>query len=85
MHYFRQRDVLSCLQRIADTVIESGGRHQHVVREVEENGRKRRLMSPIPSGEIHKGTLGGMLKQLELSFNVEAFREECRKAGKALS
>jgi hypothetical protein len=85
MHYFRQRDVLSCLQRIAGAVIEPGGRHQHVVREVEENGRKRRLMSPIPSGEIHKGTLGGMLKQLELSFNVEAFRDECRKAGNALS
>lgn len=85
VHYFRQRDVLSCLQRLTGAVVEPGGRHQHIVREVEENGRKRRLMSPIPSGEIHKGTLGSMLKQLELSLNVEAFRNECRKVGKALS
>jgi hypothetical protein len=85
VHYFRQRDVLSCLQRLTGAVVEPGGRHQHIVREVEENGRMRRLMSPIPSGEIHKGTLGSMLKQLELSLNVEAFRNECRKVGKALS
>lgn len=85
VHYFRQRDVLSCLQRLAGAVVEPGGRHQHIVREVEDNGRKRRLISPIPSGEIHKGTLGSMLKQLELSLNVEAFRDECRKVGKALS
>lgn len=85
VHYFRQRDVLSCLQRLTGAVVEPGGRHQHIVREVEENGRKRRLMSPIPSGEIHKRTLGSMLKQLELSLNVEAFRNECRKVGKALS
>jgi hypothetical protein len=84
VHYFRQRNVLSCLQRLAGAVVEPGGRHQHVVREVEENGKKRRLMSPIPSGEIHKGTLGSMLKQLELSLNVETFRDECRRVGKAL-
>jgi hypothetical protein len=85
LHYFRQRDVLSCLQRLAGAIVEPGGRHQHVVREVEETGGKRRLMSPIPSGEIHKGTLGSMLKQLGLSLNVEAFRNECRKIGKGLS
>jgi hypothetical protein len=85
VHYFRQRDVLSCLQRLAGAVVEPGGRHQHVVREVEENGSKRRLMSPIPSGEIHRGTLGSMLKQLKLSLNVETFRDECRKVGKTLS
>ena len=39
----------------------------------------------VPSGEIHKGTLDGMLKDLELDLNVHTFRDECRKVGKALS
>ena len=86
VHYFRQRDVLSCLQRISDAFIAPGGRHHHhLVREFEEQGKKRRLTSPVPSGEIHKGTLGSMLKQLELDLNVEQFRIECRKVGKGLS
>jgi hypothetical protein len=86
VHYFRQRDVLSCLNRLTGAVVEQGGRHHHhLVREFEEKGKNRRLMTPVPSGEIHKGTLGGMLKQLEIPLNVENFRNECRKIGKALS
>jgi hypothetical protein len=62
-----------------------GGRHQHVVREIELEGKKVKRRTQVPSGEIHKGTLSGMLKDLELGLNVEAFWDECRKVGKALS
>jgi hypothetical protein len=86
VHYFRQRDILSCLQRLAGAVVEPGGRHQHVVREIAgRDGKKTTRRTRLLSGEIHKGTLGGMLKDLELGLNVAAFRDECRKVGKALS
>ena len=85
VHYFRQRDVLSCLQRLADAVVEPGGPHQHVVREIELEGKKVKRRTQVPSGEIHKWTLSGMLKDLGLGLNVETFLDECRKAGKALS
>ena len=63
----------------------AGGRHQHVVREIELEGKKVKRRTQVPSGEIHKETLSGMLKDLELGLNVEAFRDECRKVGEALS
>ncbi len=86
VHYFRRRDVLSCLQRLAGAVVESGGRHQHVVREIiGADGKKMTRRTQVSSGEIPKGTLGGMLKDLGLNLNVNEFRDKCRKVGKALS
>jgi hypothetical protein len=85
VNYFRQRDVIACLQRLAGAALEPSGRHQHLVRQVEIDGKMLQRRTQVPSGEIHKGTLGGMLRDLELDLNVHRFRDECRKVGKALS
>jgi hypothetical protein len=82
VHYFRRRDVLSCLERLAGAATQAGGRHLHLVRTL-SNGKFRRTQ--VPSGEVHRGTLAGMLKDLDLDLNVDGFRSECRKLGRSLS
>lgn len=85
VHYFRRRDVISCLERLADVKAEAGGRHLHLVREYENGAQRVKRRTQVPSGEIPRGTLGGMLKDLGLELNVHEFRDECQKAGKRLS
>ena len=82
VHYFRCRDIISCLEKLADAHREPGGKHTHIVRIVNEAGRKSTRRTQIPSGEVHKGTLAGMLRDLDLELNVNSFREECRKVGR---
>ncbi len=84
VHYFRRRDVVSCLEKLADAHSESGGKHIHIVRTVNEAGRKSTLRTQLPSGEVHKGTLAGMLRDLDLELNVNSFREKCRKVGRRI-
>ena len=86
IHYFRRRDVISCLERLADVTTEPGGRHLHIVRPlVDPNGRTTSRRTQISSGEVHRGTLTGMLKDLGIGLNVDGFRAECRKIGRSLS
>ena len=82
VHYFRRRDIISCLEKLADAHPEPGGKHTHIIRTVNEAGRKSTRRTQIPSGEVHRGTLSGMLRDLDLELNVNSFREECRKVGK---
>ena len=82
VHYFRRRDIISCLEKLADAHPEPGGKHTHIVRTVNEAGRKSTRRTQIPSGEVYKGTLSGMLRDLDLELNVNSFREECRKVGR---
>ena len=82
VHYFRRRDIISCLEQLTDAHRETGGKHDHIVRTVNRAGHESTRRTQLPSGEVHKGTLSGMLKDLGLGFNVRSFREECRKAGK---
>jgi predicted RNA binding protein YcfA (HicA-like mRNA interferase family) len=78
--------VISCLERVAGAVTKSGGSHLHMVRTFSDpDGRPTSRRTQVPSGEVHRGTLAGMLKDLELSLNVEAFRAKCREVGEALS
>ena len=79
VHYFRRRDIISCLEKLADAYPEPGGKHTHIVRTVSEAGRKSTRRTQIPSGEVHKGTLSGMLLDLDLGLNVNSFREECQR------
>ncbi len=82
VHYFRRRDIVSCLKKLADAHPEPGGKHNHIVRTVNRAGHKSTRRTQLPSGEVHKGTLSGMLKDLDLDLNVYSFLEECRKVGK---
>jgi hypothetical protein len=85
IHYFRRTDVIRCLAKIAATQQISGGRHMHLVREIDEDGTIRNRRTQIPSGEIKAGTLNKMLKDLELPMSSHEFRDQCRKAGESLS
>lgn len=86
VHYFRRRDVVLCLQRLAGATTEPGGRHLHIVRPlVDPSGRPSSRRTQVSSGEVHRGTLAGMLKDLDIGLNVEGFRAECRKIGCSLS
>ena len=84
VHYFRRRDIISCLEKLAAARREPGGKHTHIVRTVNEAGHKSTRRTQIPSGEVHKGTLAGMLRDLDLELNVNSFREECRKVGRRI-
>jgi hypothetical protein len=85
LHYFRSKDVVSCIQKMADATIESGGKHLHIVRKTFIDGRETTRRTQIPSGDIHRGTLSGMLKDLDLRLNVERFRNACQKTGRSIS
>lgn len=85
VHYFRRSDVISCLQHLAAARIEQGGRHLHLIREINSNGTVRKRRTQVPSGEVRDGTLSGMLKDLELDLNVHSFRQKCRDVGRSLS
>ena len=82
VHYFRRRDIVSCLKKLTDAYPEPGGKHDHIVRTVNKAGHKSNRRTQLPSGEVHKGTLSGILKDLDLDLNVHSFREECRRVGK---
>lgn len=77
VHYFRRSDVIGCLKKLVDAREEERGKHKHLVRErVNGEGTRR---TQIPSGEVPKGTLSKMLRDLEVNLNIEKFREECRR------
>ena len=82
VHYFRRRDIISCLEKLTDAHRKPGGKHDHIVRTVNRAGHENTRRTQLPSGEVHKGTLSGMLKDLDLDLNIHSFREECRKVGK---
>jgi hypothetical protein len=77
VHYFRWSNVVACLERLAKARFEAGGKHEHLIRTINGSGSKRRTQ--IPSGEVHRGTLSGMLRDLEINLNIHQFRDECRK------
>ncbi len=84
VHYFRRHDIISCLEKLTDAHRKPGGKHDHIVRTVNRAGHESTRRTQLPSGEVHKGTLSGMLKDLDLDLNVHSFREECRKVGKSV-
>jgi hypothetical protein len=65
-------------------LVDASARHLHLVREISVGSEIRKRRTQVPSGEVPKGTLGGMLKDLELALNVHEFREKCRSVGCAV-